>query len=248
MSSKDELTDALDKLVEEGGGLFEAALKVESAEVLQLGSSYQQWYSKALRVLEVLGPDRLVEFRSFYERDSKRKVVDALTYSLQDFFQGIGAPTRLMEAPRFDIKQAASLKILNQQQILRSVGSRIDGIFANLEATIASSFYERELEGARALLKINLRAAGVLAGVVLEEHLQAVVRGHGVKLKKRKPGLADLNDALKDAGVYGVPQWRKIQYMADVRNLAAHKKDREPTKEEVEELISGTDAATKKIS
>lgn len=36
-----------------------------------------------------------------------------------------------------------------------------------------------------------------------------------------------------------------IQHLGDIRNLCDHNKDREPTKEEVEELINGIDQIIK---
>lgn len=50
--------------------------------------------------------------------------------------------------------------------------------------------------------------------------------------------LSNLNDALKEAGVYDAPQWRQIQYLTDIRNLCGHKSDRAPERAEVETLIN----------
>ena len=65
-------------------------------------------------------------------------------------------------------------------------------------------------------------------------------------IKKKSPTIADYNDVLKD-NVYDTVEWRKVQYLGDARNLCGHKKDREPTKDEVEELISGTERIIKTI-
>jgi hypothetical protein len=104
-----------------------------------------------------------------------------------------------------------------------------------------------ELATARELLKAkHLRAAGIVAGVVLERHLKRLITNHGVTFRK-VPQIASLNDALKAAEVYDVPQWRRIQHLADVRNLCGHDGEREPTKDEVNELISGVDKVTKTV-
>lgn len=47
--------------------------------------------------------------------------------------------------------------------------------------------------------------------------------------------------------VYDIVNWRFIQHLGDIRNLCDHNKDREPTKEEVEELINGTEKVIKTI-
>jgi hypothetical protein len=62
---------------------------------------------------------------------------------------------------------------------------------------------------------------------------------HGVKVTKKSPTIADLNDALKGAGVIDVSQWRFIQHLADIRNLCDHSKASEPTVEQVGDLIAG---------
>ncbi|MGI9165492.1 MAG: hypothetical protein ACR2G5_03750 [Pyrinomonadaceae bacterium] len=85
---------------------------------------------------------------------------------------------------------------------------------------------------------INLRAAGAVAGVVLEAHLQRIATNHSLRITKKEPTISDLNDPLKAAGVYDIPTWRKIQHLADLRNLCDHKKTREPTDSEVRDLIA----------
>ena len=49
----------------------------------------------------------------------------------------------------------------------------------------------------------------------------------------------NLNDALKDAGIYDVAQWRQIQRLGDIRNLCGHAATRDPTADEVQDLIDG---------
>lgn len=82
---------------------------------------------------------------------------------------------------------------------------------------------------------------------MLEGHLQRVAANHSVTISKTNPTINDLNDPLKNDGVYDIVTWRKIQHLADIRNYCDHKKDREPTEEEVKELIAGTDSIIKTI-
>ena len=56
-----------------------------------------------------------------------------------------------------------------------------------------------------------------------------------------------MNDTLKNATVIDVPVWRNLQRLADIRNLCSHAKDREPTRDEVEELISGAQKVIKTL-
>jgi len=92
-----------------------------------------------------------------------------------------------------------------------------------------------------------LRAAGALAGVTLESHLSRISINHNVKVSKKNPTISDLNDELKNNGIYDVPDWRFIQRLGDIRNLCVHSKDRDPTKDEVDELIKGVQKVTKTL-
>lgn len=112
---------------------------------------------------------------------------------------------------------------------------------------MSAELQDEELKVASQLLEINLRAAGAVAGVVLEGHLQRVAVNHGITISKKNPTLGDLNDPLKNEGVYDIVPWRKIQHLADIRNYCDHKKDREPTVDEVKDLIDGTDYVIKTI-
>jgi len=53
---------------------------------------------------------------------------------------------------------------------------------------------------------------------------------------------------LRDNDVIDIPTWRFIQHLADLRNLCTHKRKKEPTKEDVEELINGVEKVIKTIS
>ena len=68
-----------------------------------------------------------------------------------------------------------------------------------------------------------------------------------MKIAKKNPTIADLNDPLKAASVIDTPAWRKISFLADLRNLCSHKKDAEPTKDQVEDLIQGAEWLTKNV-
>jgi len=103
------------------------------------------------------------------------------------------------------------------------------------------------LSTAAALSKSNLRAAGTLAGIVLERHLGQVASNRRVKIGKKDPTIGDLNEALKKEAAYELPTYRKIQYLADLRNVCCHNKGREPTADEVKELLNGVGVVIKTV-
>jgi predicted transcriptional regulator len=91
------------------------------------------------------------------------------------------------------------------------------------------------------------RAAGTIAGVVLEKHLSQVMHSHNLSLRKKHPTINDYNELLKSNQVLDIPTWRYIQRLGDLRNMCTHDKGREPINEEVTELINGVDKIIKTI-
>lgn len=209
---------------------------------LDFAVEYQDWYTKAIRIVNVLAPDRFSEFARYYESDPKRKSVTADQYRIQDYVYGF-APTR----GEYDPRKIAEAYFGNQSFILMSLFSRIDGVIANLETAIAHGIQDAEMDSAESLKKVNLRAAGSLAGVVLETHLQRVAAAHSVPISKKDPTIGDLNEPLKKASVYDTPVYRKIQLMADIRNICTHQKGKEPTPDQIDEMLNGVRSITKSV-
>ena len=84
-----------------------------------------------------------------------------------------------------------------------------------------------------------IRAGGAVAGVVLEKHLAVVCDNHNLKLIKKYPTINDFNELLKDNNVIDIPQWRFIQHLGDLRNLCDHNKSKEPSPQDVTDLVDG---------
>ena len=105
---------------------------------------------------------------------------------------------------------------------------------------VQAELFDSELGGALELSKRGFfRASGAIAGVVLEKHLLHICEAHAVKVPKKQPTLSDLNQTLKDAEVIDTARWRFIQHLTDLRNLCDHQKDREPNRDDVQDLVEG---------
>jgi hypothetical protein len=242
MSKRDLIHKEMSALYNEGVGL---AGNFQKKEDKQFRYDYQGWYTKALKAVASLAPDRLAEFRGYYEVDKKRKALSYGTYVIQDFLKGV-APSGY-QYENFDARQQVLLCFFNQITIFKAIDERVDSVLGNIEAELYAELQDSELVVARDLAKVNLRAAGALMGVVIEGPLQKVASAHCVSIAKKNPTIADLNDPLKSASVIDTPTWRKISYLADLRNLCSHKKNSEPTKGQVEELIEGAQWLTKNV-
>ena len=206
---------------------------------------YQSWYTKAIRAVQHLAKDRLIEFRGYYEIDPKRKSLGYGTYVIQDYFKGV-LPNKIHH-PEFDNIRQVAKAFFNQLTIFKSIIDRAESLIGNIEDELYSEIQDGEIAVAKQLIKVSPRAAGALMGVVIEGHLQKVAKHHDVKVAKKNPTISDLNDPLKNASVIDTPVWRKITYLADIRNLCSHKKEAEPTKEQVQELVDGADWLIKNV-
>lgn len=242
MTKREAICKELDALYLEGAKLASAFQKKEEK---QFQYDYQRWYTKALKAVASLAPDRLAEFRAYYEIDPKRKFCGYGTYVIQDYLRGV-APNAF-QYPDFDTRAQALKCFFNQLTIFLAIGERIDSVLADIEGELYAEIQDGEIAVARQLSKVSLRAAGALVGVLIEGHLQQVAQAHAVKIGKKNPAITDLNDPLKAASVIDTPTWRKISFLADIRNLCCHKKQVEPTKEQVEDLIQGAEWLTKNV-
>jgi hypothetical protein len=204
------------------------------------GSEYQAWFSPALRAIEQLAHDRYAEFQELY-KPARRKQLDIESYGIADYIMGITVTRGFGSEPVFNIHSIAMTKMNQQVAILASIADRLGLLLNDIQLAIQASVLDDEIASARSLLtNRHIRAAGVIAGVALEGHLKQLIRDHKVPFRL-KAMLSNLNEALKNAGVYDVPQWREIQLLTDIRNLCGHKGEREPQQSEVENLISSTD-------
>jgi hypothetical protein len=248
MNSKEKLKKEINSCIEEAAPILlylQGKLKKELTEKYSFQHEYQKWYSKALKVVEFLGKDRFQEFKSYYEIDPKRKTMSYGNYYIQDYLKGV-SPYR-WQKPESDTKEETLKNVYNQYTILISINDRIDTILSDIQTHLLIELQDSELETAKSLLKINIRSSGVIAGVILESYLSSVADNHNLTLSKKNPTLSDFNDVLKSNNIIDITVWRKISYLGDIRNICAHKKDIEPTKEQVEELISGVDWVSKNV-
>lgn len=208
---------------------------------------YQSWYSEAKVLVRQLLPDRLSDLVRHYEKPKPRKDITYENYRIEDYLQGLNV-TRRWDKQTIVGPDAAIPHFRQQLAILKSVKVRFESSLFDIRQLVQADLFDSELDAARELAKRKFtRAAGVLAGVVLERHLAQVCDNHTVKVVKKVPGIADLNNTLKNANVIDVPQWRFIQYLADTRNLCGHNKKLEPTIEQVDDLVAGVTKVTKTL-
>lgn len=260
-SNLDRYKKDLDALLSKGDSLylaivFECAPKQlekdlqrvhgdKTAEILKripsFKDTYQSWYSEAKVMIHQLLPDRLSDFVRYYEKPKSRKEIRFENYTIEDYLQGLTVTRTVgLESKTLAEPSSAIPKFQQQHAILGSVKARLESSLFNIRQLVQADLFDSELDAAKELAKNKfVRAAGALAGVVIERHLAQVCDNHQIKVTKKDPGISDLNDLLKQADVIALPDWRFIQHLADIRNLCDHSKATEPTQEQVDDLIAG---------
>lgn len=247
MGKHKEFKQEIEKLIEDGGKLYSALILEEKnqehedcKDLPYFIRNYETWYTKALAVIKQITPDRYSDFTKLYSEGKKRELTST-TYCIADALRGIYSGN--YHYGPWD----ASLCVFRQVSMLQACLDSFDSKVFDIQTTLQADIFDSELDSAKHLLKVGfLRPAGAICGVVIEKHLSKVCENRGISLKKKHPAIIDYNDALKDVA-YDVVEWRRIQRLADIRNLCDHNKDREPTKDEVEELISGTEKLIKTV-
>lgn len=234
------MADGVGKLPEK----FKKEIEKDGVKLPNVAIEYDTWYSEALQVVKQIIPDRYDDFVKQYKHE-KRKEIDFLTYGISDYL--LGLQTKSYGKIVAD-QEAAIPKMQNQNSILKSAEKRFESSLFDLKEVLQADIFDSELEAAKELCKKGfLRGAGAIAGVVLEKHLGHICENHGIKSRKKHPSISDYNQLLKEGDVIELPKWRFIQHLGDLRNLCDHKKERDPTKDDVDELIEGVDKVIKTI-
>lgn len=201
-----------------------------------IGSLYQHWYSAAKTIIDKNQPSRADEFENIYLPAKTKDTIGIKQFIAQRYITK-DEQFRLMD-------------LINVQfDILAAVPTHLAFSIYDIELTAYSVLMDDEINAANHLMKNGfIRPAGALAGVILERHLKNLLRKHTPPIKyKEKDTLNTLNELCKET-IYDLVTWRKVQHLADIRNLCDHDKEREPTKDEVLELINGVSGMLKNIA
>jgi hypothetical protein len=214
--------------------------------IISFKTNYQSWYSESLVLIRQLLPDRVNDFMKLYEKPKTRKKIEYGNYVIEDFLQNLTVTTS------YGDKQASPSSAIPQfeQQlfILKSVEKRFESTLFDIKQLTQADIFDSELDSAKELNKKGfVRGAGAICGVILEKHLAQVCLNHKIKITKKNPTISEFNDKLKSGDVIETTVWRKIQFLGDLRNVCDHNKEKEPTKDDVNDLIFGVEKIIKTI-
>lgn len=219
---------------------------IDAEFAMVIASEYEAWYSQALPLVKLVLPAREQDFRSIYRHSSSDEFNtsgSSITQLLNSAIEQVIEENEDGESVvvgDYGLHSDFILLARRHGAILRTAERIAPTVLADLEIALRLDLFESNLETASELLRAKqIRAAGAMAGVVLEKHLKTVCERRAIQLPRKDAVISEMNDALRTNGIYDVIMWRLIQRLADIRNYCAHSKDREPTAEEVADLIAG---------
>ena len=258
-----DIRERLDELIEEGRSLV-SAVQTAHATLSDRKAHpdmipeirYQTWFTEATRVIRDILPERLAEFRALYDpSDGSTEVPKSrLSYGIRHFLSGYtrwtgGTETTGIRRPQLPYSDVTLRKLEIQVAILEAARLPLDSVLADIRGIVQADLFDSELAAARHLHENGyIRAAGVLAGVVLELHLRTMCSNHLGDFDRRRPTISDLLRYLRSNGIIDLPVERRIQALADIRNLCSHQDRRDPTDAEIEHMIDGVDSTVKTVN
>src|SRR5208282_3862039 len=224
IDAKSQIEEDLARLLDQQKQILKSLEDIK--DIIEFRTVYQRWDTQSLKIVQTLASDKYDEFVNYFLNNPNRKLLDA---SIQDYIRGIGqARDGYTDELPFDPQELARIRFLNQLQVLDELSYRLDTLMADVENHLFAELQDKELEAAKALQPVSLRAAGALAGVVLQRHLQKVAANHTVTIPKPETTIRDLNDPLKQRNAYDFATWRKIQLLGDLHHLCSEQRNGNP--------------------
>jgi len=160
MSNLDRLKKGLARLVTEGHKLMvrmmfdnlpdevaKARKQKEDVEkeLPNFDQNYQRWYSESLAMLSVLLPDRVGDFKAYYQLPRPPKGLDHSTYTISDYIRGTrvtaGGGTRVIVD-----RQAAMTPMQQQCEIVKAAASRFESSLFDIRGVVQADLFDNELD------------------------------------------------------------------------------------------------------
>lgn len=236
MNTTEQIEKEIKELYLEVDGLLKELMGEVDAVIFS--TKYNKWYSRSLPAVRQLAPDRVEDFEKCFRGAEKEQ-------SISTYF----ASALMNPDGRKSLQKRAAGLLSIQHGIIASLESRLSSVLTDIRSILQADLFDSELDAAKNLLSNgHVRAAGSLAGVVLEGHLKNLCIKYKVRLPKPNPALSDYYQELYKAKIIDNTQRTRLQYLGTIRNLCSHKKDSEPTEQEVSDLIAETHKTTKLLT
>ena len=212
---------------------------------LQRTVSYPSWYTRVLRIMRTV-----IAHRSHDAADQEKVGEDGNRPALYAAPHEAGIGMAIAE--NGEMIASAQLTFLahfhHQLRSLHSVRNGLEYVLADMQGALYSEVGEHVLAAAYELFRRGHgRAAGTLAGVLLEIHLAKVAAKYRVPHCSNAIGITPLNEALKRGGIYDGEVWRFIQHLGALRHTCVDASMRDPTVDELTTLFQGVETIRKTV-
>ncbi|MCI0722109.1 MAG: hypothetical protein L0338_24525 [Acidobacteria bacterium] len=227
MTKYQRLLEFAETLRKEGERILSALGRTGKQTPSPLPTDYHRWYHQAVAFLGEVSADAKRDFVRLYEGLSRSSIR-----------QDPPIATALSDLTDAVLRAAFEQKLQSQIGILQAVPRMVEVRAFGLRQILSADLLADEMVGARELLTAgHTRAAGAVGAAILERHLKQMCGRYGVGLAERET-VGTLNVKLQDK--YADPSdYRKVQWLNDLRSQCVHVKDSEPTPEKVEEFLDG---------
>ena len=216
----------LDKLIEEVGTLLAKLDEYDREHYLK----YQEWVVKTSGLLQMM-------FGDSKQGEKYQQLIERNT----NLGQISGSPHHYMLATDL-IKKVATLKGIRDNYV--------NGFYVSLEELIIANVSADYMEQAEALLGEGIQGqydhvpAAVLCGAVLENRLRSYCENLDSPIETVKPNgelltLGALIGKLDQVNAFDKQTRKLLRAWADIRNAAAHGRDDDFTREQVELMLLG---------
>ena len=150
---------------------------------------YRQWYSEASALVRQVLPDRLQDFKSYYEYPRTRKKINFGNYMIKDCLQGLTVSGfSAFDGEVLADGSAAIPEFEQQLAIVKAAKDALNSSLRDLRQILQADLFDSELDSARGLAEAgHIRAAGSICGVVIEKHLGQVCNDHSIPIGRKKP-------------------------------------------------------------
>ena len=232
-------TNQLHALLASGRALLER-VEAEELDPRSVMAAYQQWYTPTLAVVDALMPERRPEFECYYRR------TDGAASSTPGIAGILAAPSLAGErkAGLSEIFDPATPRLIFlhlfslQLAVLSSAATVLAAGLGRLESIVAAGLFDAELAAAGDLLACDRRrAAAVVTGVVVEQHLAAMARREGLK-GARRSSIAAQAKALQKAGLLAGAHYREIRRLAKLVDRSRKGRGPAPGRKQVGLMIA----------
>ena len=202
--------------------------------IVSFYSRYQRWYTCALPLVKEAAPDRYAEFQSYYEQPNRYG--PARTYTMQDFFNDY-SPVLYecqpwVEALRCFVSQIYIITAARDRLEWRAVMDAPDHMQREVELA--------ELETARCLIPMSQHAAAAMAGTIFQHFVQALAKKHKLTFRKLSPPPREVVNRLKEAKVLEADVANQCTWLAGIHERCLREGGELPTRDQVGDLINGT--------